>query len=255
MSFIKSLRSEILKNKGTSVWYVSGLLEFFIPCILIVEYSIHENTQDKVGLNPWNILIRDGFLLFNVVILPLYTLLITTLSPQVEYRNNTWKQVLTSPQSFTNIWVGRYVNIILMIVLFAITQALMLIITGLAIGLIFPAYGMFDHPIQAIVLVTSTCKSIVCVLGMSSALFWLGMRSKNFIIPLVVGFLIWIVSSTTTFDQSVSINLNPFSYLMFASFAEEGASITLVAVYSIAWCAVFLMLGLLEFKLRCPQLK
>lgn len=251
MSFIESFRSELLKSRRTAARYMCVPLAFFIPVILVIEYSIQEDISTKMESNPWLILFRDGFMLFNVVILPLFTLLVTTLTPQVEYRNNAWKQVMASPQTYFNIWMARYAYALMLIALFTLIHGVFLLLTGFVIGFIYPHYNLFSNPIEMQFLLTSTFKSLVCVLGISGAEFWLGMRFRNFVIPIVLAFLMWMVASTTTFDVHMSgATFNPFSYLAFASFARPGSAVAWVMLASVAWCVLFLAGGYIEFVKR-----
>lgn len=53
-----------------------------------------------------------------LVFLPLFVILLCTLLPQIEYRNNTWKQVFDSSQTKEAVFLARFLNINRLILLF-----------------------------------------------------------------------------------------------------------------------------------------
>ena len=117
MNILISLRSEILKTKRTAAVYLAILAAILFPVLLLLDVAF-DGVNPETRLDPFNIFITESFKAINLVVLPMFIILVSTLLPQVEYRNNTWKQVFTSPQSMHRIFFARYLNLQLFILLF-----------------------------------------------------------------------------------------------------------------------------------------
>ena len=72
---------------------------------------------DKRGI-IFNEMFTTRFGMTGALSFPLFIILVCTLLPQIEYKNNTWKQVLTSPQTKWNIFLAKFINLQLFILLF-----------------------------------------------------------------------------------------------------------------------------------------
>lgn len=97
MSLIVALRSELLKTRRTASLYLTIAAAAFGPLITMFEMLI-EGVQKNDPTKIFNLLFIEEFQVTGLLALPLFLILVCTLLPQVEYINNTWKQVLTAPQ-------------------------------------------------------------------------------------------------------------------------------------------------------------
>lgn len=249
MNFAISFKSEFLKTKRTSSWYIGLAAAGFVPFVLFSDYLFQEDVKAKILSDPWKTYLSESFIWFNIVSLPLFVLLTSTLLPQVEYRNNTWKQVLASPQPLLQIYLSRYAVLLSMITWFFLSHIIIVIVTGIAVGTLLPQYLLFDFPFDFQLMIKLAAKSAICVLAISAFEFWMGLRFRNFIAPIVIGFVLWIFSNVTTFEFKLPLfELNPFTYLTVASVTRFQNNFGWVIVGSIFYCVVFLGLGFLDFK-------
>jgi len=249
MNFSVSYRSEFLKTRRTSSWYLGVLIGLFIPFVLFTDYMFQEDITEKVKSDSWQILLQDGFMLFNLLMLPLFVLLTATLLPQLEFRNNTWKQVLASPQPLAQIFLARYCVLLSMIGVFLLVHNISLVTTGIAIGIFFPQYHFTEYRVDITLMLMASLKTMTCVLAMSAFQFWMGLRFRNFIAPMTIGLVIWIFSNITTFEFRFPLmEFNPFTYLALASFAKYQDKMTVVMIGSVCFCAAFLTLGFYDFR-------
>jgi lantibiotic transport system permease protein len=247
MSFVHSFRTELYKHNRTSTWYICFLLTLIIPLIMVMDYAEQEDISSKIDGNPWSVFIRLSNVFYNVLILPLFTLLVTTLVPQIEYKNNTWKQVLASPQSYLDIYMARYATVILMIVLFTIVHNILIVLTGLSIALLFPKYGFSNSGVDIVLLLKSAAHSLICVLGMSAAQFCMGMRFRNFIVPIAAGFIMWLLNIAMFEFHFGGAVFNPFSYLLLSAFSRYESSRYAIMIGSVGYCLLFLTAGFREW--------
>src|SRR5690349_1843955 len=81
--------------------------------IVYVANSKKMITQFK--MMPWEQHFGMGWNSLNSFLLPMYIILICAMIPQIEYKNNAWKQVFSSPQSTANIFFSKFLTVHLMI--------------------------------------------------------------------------------------------------------------------------------------------
>src|SRR5688572_26505521 len=112
MNLLISLRSEILKTKRTSAFYFTLIGAAVIPFIFLLNALTHGLPDENESVkDPLNAIFKLSSQMVGLGIFPLFIVLICTLLPQLEHRNNTWKQVLTSPQTKINVFMAKFLNI------------------------------------------------------------------------------------------------------------------------------------------------
>src|SRR5690349_20931263 len=99
MQFINSLHSEWLKTKRSTASWLSLIGGLFIPLIYFIGFIKNHQTINDYKSN----ILENHFIQLwrNVVgfLLPMGLILICSLITQIEYKNNAWKQLHTTPQS------------------------------------------------------------------------------------------------------------------------------------------------------------
>src|SRR5436190_21003672 len=113
MSLLISLRSETLKQKRTLSLYLCVLASAFGSLMSFLGNIGLAHTGSK-GL-PWMGHFMRGREPFCIVLLPMYLILICTLMLQIEHREKTWKQILSSPQQYINIFLTKFISLQVMI--------------------------------------------------------------------------------------------------------------------------------------------
>ena len=97
MKFLTALRSEILKTKRTASFYFTLAGAAPIPAIFLLNVLTGGGDLNAIRKDPLNGIFELGLERNGVMFLPLFVILVCTLLPQIEYRNNTWKQVFAAP--------------------------------------------------------------------------------------------------------------------------------------------------------------
>jgi hypothetical protein len=161
---------------------------FVIPLIMIFDYGLPDPHNPAKG---WENFYLEGTRVMVFVLLPLFFVVVSTLLIQIEVRNNTWKQVLAAPQSYFNILISKFVMLQLAGIALVVFHNIFMIMGA---GLLDLLYGVnflsyLSHWKEMLRINTMAWGSTI---GISAVCFWLALRSKNFIIPIVVGFLLWV---------------------------------------------------------------
>ena len=250
MNILIPFRAELLKSKRTSLWYLLLTLSLFIPFLGYVDYFHMANNSTPQG-NPWGPYLAERFQLLNIVILPLFTILVCTLLAQIEYRNNTWKQVLASPQKKYAIFFSKYAMVILMIILFLVLHNSLLFAVTALVDSRAANVWFKPHSPDWQMLFKYNLRTFICIQGISALQFWLGIRSRNFIPPIVIGFCLWLFAATLMLElRVVRADLHPYTYPMYAIFQEFEWKIPMLFAGSTVYAATFLALGFLDFSRR-----
>ena len=245
-----ALRSEILKSKRTSSWYLTILGSAVLPVIFMLDACADglntENLKD-----PLNAIINEGFKGINLLILPMYIILICTLLPQIEYRNNTWKQVFTSPHTLAEIFLSKFLHVQLMIILFLILFNLSVAASATGIYFIKPSIGMFNHSMDWSKLISFNVKTYLSIVAVSAIQFLIGLRFKSFIAPIAIGFVLWVIGGILVFEVRSSLaNGFPFSYPTMIMFPTFISLVPTLLWNSVGYALFFVLAGYVAFKNR-----
>src|SRR6185503_2836923 len=104
MSLPVSIRTELIKVKRSAAFWLCVIGSGFIPAIFCLGYILNPKQALSRLKMPWEMHFTNCWQAFSAFLLPMFVVLICTLIVQIEFRNNTWKQVFASPQTFGDIF-------------------------------------------------------------------------------------------------------------------------------------------------------
>jgi lantibiotic transport system permease protein len=195
MSFAISVRAEILKTKRSAAFWLSVLGAGFIPLIFFLMYFFKPDViATQLKNNAWENHFMAGWQSLSAFLLPMFIILTCSLIPQIEFKNNTWKQVFASPQSLGNIFFSKFLTIHLMILFCFLLFNLFMMISAVTVNLVNKNYQFLSQPIDWIFLVKLSFKTYMSILGISAIQYWISLRFKNFITPIGIGLALLITS-------------------------------------------------------------
>lgn len=249
MNLLVSLRSEILKTKRTAALYFTLIGAAVIPFTFLLNVlmdGIEETRKD-----PLNSILKLHSEMNGLVIFPMFVILVCTLLPQIEYKNNTWKQVLTSPQKKMNVFMAKFINIHLLILLFLVATHIFMFLTVVAAHFIDPTLDLLNQPLDGYVVLRKAANAYVTVLALCAIQFWIGLRFKNFIVPIAIGLALWLTGTLMALEYHSSFaNTFPYSFQIFPIFPKYKSGLNQVAWTSIAYGGLFLVTGFIDFRRR-----
>src|SRR5215203_7553889 len=93
---------------------------FFTPSIIIVARLVRYTKVPELyaAENFWDLLWKNSWESVAIFFLPLGAILSTSLIAQIEYKNNTWKQLHTLPLSLTTIFAAKLAVIVVLMLQF-----------------------------------------------------------------------------------------------------------------------------------------
>jgi lantibiotic transport system permease protein len=250
MNFLISFRAEILKTKKTASWYLALFAAAIIPVIIFIDFSadgfLPENLKD-----PWNILFIEGSKGIGAMILPIYVILISTLLPQIEFRNHTWKQLFASPQSMVHVFFAKFLNVQLLIIFFLVVYNLLMSVSALSIHFMDASVGQGKPSVDIYSIFSINTKLYLSILAISALQFWLGLRFRNFVTSVATGILLWAIACIVLLQMHGSApHLFPYAYPAMSMFPIYEEKLPGIQFASVAYAILFLGLGVIDFRRR-----
>ncbi|MBS1574537.1 MAG: ABC transporter permease [Bacteroidetes bacterium] len=195
MSFIVSVRAESIKVKRSLAFWLSILGAGFIPVIFLLMYYFRSDVFVlKLAKDPWRNHILHGWQALSAFLLPMFIILTCSLVTQIEFKNNTWKQVYSSPQTIGNIFFSKLFVIHCMILFCFLLFNIFLLGSGLLTNLLNRNYSFFSSPVDWEIVLRMNFKSYISILGISAIQYWLSLRFKNFIASIGIGLALLITA-------------------------------------------------------------
>jgi lantibiotic transport system permease protein len=251
MKVLIALRSEILKTKRTAAFYVTILCAAFGPLMSMLDIMLDEGISAEEGKHIFNRMFIDKFQMTGILMFPMFLILMCTQLAQIEYKNNAWKQVLASPQAKRNIFMAKFMNIQLLVLIFLVTNQLFMFIGTIILHFTRPALHVLNQPLDISALLTVLANIYVALLAISAIQFWLGLRFKNFIVPVSIGIACWFVGSILVMQSKSPIApYFPYSYHMYGSMPALKSHLTPVHWTSVGYTVAFLVFGFVDFAKR-----
>ncbi|MDB5252279.1 MAG: hypothetical protein JWP27_1448 [Flaviaesturariibacter sp.] len=251
MKLLTALRAELLKTKRTSSLYFTLATAALVPAIFLLNVLTNGGDVAAIGKDPLNTIFKLGAERTGLVFFPLFVILVCTLLAQIEYRNNTWKQVLAAPQKKRNIFLAKFLNINLLILLFLAANLLLTALVAVVTHFMNPSLHVLQHSFNWTRLFTRTANTYVTMLALCTFQFWLALRFRSFIVPTGVGFALWFTGMMMSFEfQSSLVDYFPYSFQAFPFIPDFQSKMTQINLTSLGYATVFLLLGFLDFRKR-----
>lgn len=184
MNLIISTKAELIKTKRSASFWLSVTGAAVIPLIFFLAYVIKPEKNYSQG---WDRHLMQGWEVFNAFLLPMFVILVCSLIPQIEYKNNTWKQVFASPQSIGAIFFSKGLTILIMILFLFLLFNIFLLLSAVVPNLFFSKFDFLSKSIDWTELLRLNFKTFVSLLGIISIQYWVSLRFRNFIVPIGIG--------------------------------------------------------------------
>ena len=250
MNLLISLRSELLKTRKAS-FYLTLIGAAVGPVMFLLNVLLDENEIDPSQKDPLNAVFKILSDMNGTALFPLFVILICTLLPQIEYRNNTWKQVFASPQTKVNVFLAKFMNVHLLMLVFLIATHVFMLLAVVGINFIKPALNLFEHPLNGITVLVNAANAYILSLAVCAIQFWMGLRFRNFIVPIGIGFALWLAGTIMAVQyKSNLVFYFPYSFPAFPVSTKLKSQLTQVAWTSLGYALLFLIVAFFDFRRR-----
>jgi hypothetical protein len=248
MNLLISLRTEILKTRRTAAFYLTLITAALIPFVFFMNICL-DGVEPKNRGDILNIMFREGFTMNGFVILPMFIILLCTLLPQIEYKNNTWKQVLASPQKKSTVFIAKFLNIQFFLLVFLLANAVFMFVAAVGIHFSDPSLHILRLPVNGVQILTNALNAYLAALALTALQFWLGLGFRNFIIPMAIGLSGWLIGILLEMEyHSHYASYFPYSFHLFSILPNYKAQLPTVQWTSAGYALFFLVGGFLDFR-------
>jgi hypothetical protein len=212
MKYIFSLKSELLKTKRSSAFWLSLIGGFFVPLIFLLAYLKEQESFSFIYPHDpfaWNKHFMKMWQAVMSLLLPLGITLAISLIAQLEYKNNTWKQLHTTPQNFGTIFLAKFSVILILMFQFFIFFNLGILLAGVIPSLLFDRH-LPEQSIPYLFFLKGNIKFFIVSLPIIALQYMVSLKYKNFMISIGIGILGLI--GTLVCMSWKYIFVSPFSY-------------------------------------------
>lgn len=237
MIFIHSFQSEWLKTRRSLAAWLVIIGGFFLPVLLLVGRMIYHEKTGAESASPlfWENLAKQCWQFMALFLLPMGVILATSLITQIEFRNNAWKQVHTTPQGFTTLFFSKFSVILVMLVQFFILFNVGIYLAGTIPALLF---SDIDYPAQAfpaMYLLKTSSLFFLDILPIVGLQYLISLQFKNFFVPLGVG--IGVLLAALVLVEWKHGYIVPYTYSPYNFFKLRGAEMPASQQVNIHWLA------------------
>lgn len=246
MSLIIALRAEVLKTKKTAAFYCTLISAALIPLIYTLNIFTHGlPDEEESSKDPLNSIFMGSGTMNTVAIFPLFVVVLCTLLAQIEYRNQTWKQVLSAPHSKLSIFTTKFLTVQMLALLFIIANHFFMWIVAVVAHYNLPQLDVLHRSFDWKLIYGTMLNMYVTTLAMCAIQFWVALRFKNFIVGIAVGLALWLTGTLLALEMR-----SPMAEYFPYSFPSMGIK-TQSAAYngtSLVFTGVLLVIGFLDFR-------
>ena len=209
MNFIFSLQSEWLKTRRSAASWLCLIGGFFISIIYLIVFIYKHKSINSYNSNIWEQHFMQLWVNMAGFLLPIGVILACSLITQLEYKNNTWKQLHTTPQSYTTIFFSKFSVIILMTVKFFVFFNIGILLSGIIPCLLFD-HQLPNEGIPIMYFLKGNIKFFITCLPIMAIQYLISLKYKNFVISIGVG--LGALIGTLIGLRWKYIYISPFSY-------------------------------------------
>lgn len=195
-AFIHSFRSEMLKKRHTAAAYLVVLSALFMPgIVLFARLTSFDGTwKENNSHHLWEIMYMRHWAAMGMFFLPLAIILFASLITNIEFKNNTWKQLHATPQALSTIFFAKFTVMLLMLLQLFIIFNIGIYVAGVLPSLFFRALSYPVDPFPFMRFLRGNLYFFIDCLPVIALQYLLSLQFKNFLVPVGVGFGLLIAS-------------------------------------------------------------
>ena len=241
-ALLRSFRSEWLKRQDSPAAWLVVCGACFTPAIITVAKLVRHHGLAAAAARPdfWERHWRMCWESMAIFLLPIGAILATSLVAQLEYKDNCWKLLHTTPQRYLVIFTAKLAVVLVMmaqfLALFNVGIFLSAVLPGLVWGVPFPA-----APLPVVAFLADNMRYAVACLPIIALQYLLSLRCRNFLVSIGAGLALWILSIAVLnwhYGRFV-----PYTYCSY-NFLKDSPKVTqVVAVvpWSLAYFTLFIV--------------
>lgn len=186
MKYLNSIHSEWLKTTRSSASWLCLAGGFFLPVLYFIGFLKEQSSINAYKTDIWETYFMQSWQNMAVFLLPMGVILATSLITQIEIKNNTWKQVHATPQSYITIYFSKFAVILLMTLKFFIFFNIGILLSATIPCLLF-SNELPKENLPVIYFLKWNLKFFITCLPILAIQYLLSLHFKNFMISIGIG--------------------------------------------------------------------
>jgi len=241
-------------RRSAALWLVvAGAL--FTPAIVTVARLIAPAKLPALYATGdfWSSHWKSSWESMAIFLLPMAAILATSLVVQIEYRNNAWKQVRTLPLGQATLFFAKLAVVLVLIALFLVLFDAAIWLSALVPWLMIDGVPWPGSALPLATFIEETALYFIDALPIVAATYLLGLQSRNFLVPIGVGFLLWVAALaalSSPFGVWVPYAYTLLNYLQLKPSARAVAVTHDIHSLAVAYAIVFTGIAYATFALQ-----
>ena len=206
--FLHAIRAEWLKQRRSMAMWMVFAGACFTPAIILGMRLLHRqglpalHAEADHWLRLWSSAWESSAIFF----LPMGVVLATSLIVQIEFRNNTWKQVHALPIGTATVYFSKLVVVLALLVLFLLAFNVALWLAAALPVVLVPGLRMPVAPVPWSKFLRDDLGYAIGALPIVGLQYAIALRHRNMMVPIGIGFMLWVgaLGTLTTRWGSIS---------------------------------------------------
>ncbi|MES1222862.1 MAG: ABC transporter permease [Bacteroidota bacterium] len=243
--FINSFTAEWMKKRRSFADWLVLAGGFFIPLISTIIFCIYP--KQLLGIHAsghfWELLSQKAWQMMAFMLLPMGIVLAVSLVTQLEFKNNTWKQLHAAPLPFTAVYFAKLVVLLIMLL-----QLLLLFNIGIYCSAVIPSLFNSRIPFPAYAmdvsyLLKQNASYFIVCLPLVALQYLVSLQFKNFLIPIGAG-LALVIAGLIAVQWKYGYTI-PYTYTALQFLQSKGNVVPAhnIIQWSLGYFVLFTLLG------------
>lgn len=191
----KVIKAEWMKARHSFLPWMVILGGLFIPVVEGLIYLFRwASFVPEAGANGWDTLLSTCMGLSAGLLFPFLVILMVAFNHHVEYKANAWKRLLVIPLGRTALYGGKWLFLLLGLLVATLIQAAGIVLVGLLLGWLKPALALQLTGLPFGFLTLYTLRFYITFFAILTIQFVLNVLINNTLVTVVVGVFAYVLS-------------------------------------------------------------
>ena len=186
MTLIQAFRAESLKLKRTLALWLVIVAPLAVLLLMVASFWTSRNRFTFDSAQMWEFLLQQTFIIWGLLMMPLFVTLETALLSGLEHEGDHWKQVFAQPVPRLAIYLAKQLMALIIIGLSVLALAAFTGLAGLGLQAAHPDM-VLNTPFPWKALLQYAAGAYMAGWLIISLHTWVGLRWKSFVVAMGVG--------------------------------------------------------------------
>ncbi len=191
--FFSCIGAELYKLKSAPVRWLILFGGILVPVMITISFLSSPYHNTTLNINPWGYYFKLTSDIFSAFVFVPVIVLITSFVVNIEHQNNTWKGLYSMPIKRAYFYFSKLSVIILLVILSILVYFFAALLLGYLMALIFPEFEFQYYFPEMGELVPRFIHLMIGALAVIGLQYCLSMYFRNFLMPIVIGILGFII--------------------------------------------------------------